>query len=66
MTMILSLLADLRPVCVYCGGPHMTIVAYRRRLARYAYDRFAGTPVYEPSGFPTARVTVGFQVTAQF
>lgn len=44
----------------------MTIVAYRRTLARYAYDRFAGTPVYEPPGFPAARVTVGFQVTAQF
>ncbi|HEF5870831.1 TPA: ShlB/FhaC/HecB family hemolysin secretion/activation protein [Burkholderia cenocepacia] len=32
----------------------------------YGYDLFAGTPVYKPSGFPTARVTVGFQVTAQF
>ncbi|SDR49194.1 hemolysin activation/secretion protein [Paraburkholderia fungorum] len=31
-----------------------------------AYDLFAGTPIYKPSGFPTARVTVGFQLTAQF
>ncbi|WP_423395076.1 ShlB/FhaC/HecB family hemolysin secretion/activation protein [Burkholderia sp. LMG 21824] len=36
------------------------------RFGAYAYDLFAGTPVYKPSGFPTARVTVGFQVTAQF
>ncbi|WP_322104242.1 ShlB/FhaC/HecB family hemolysin secretion/activation protein [Paraburkholderia sp. J41] len=31
-----------------------------------SYDLFAGTPIYKPSGFPTARVTVGFQLTAQF
>jgi len=36
------------------------------RLGAYAYDLFAGTPVYKPSGFPTARVTFGFQLTAQF
>ncbi len=36
------------------------------RLGGYGYDLFAGTPVYKPSGFPTARVTLGFQVTAQF
>ncbi|KVU84300.1 hypothetical protein WK76_25090 [Burkholderia ubonensis] len=36
------------------------------RFGAYAYDLFAGTPVYKPSGFPTARVTVGFQATAQF
>ncbi|MBU9264371.1 ShlB/FhaC/HecB family hemolysin secretion/activation protein [Burkholderia multivorans] len=36
------------------------------RFGAYVYDFFAGTPVYKPSGFPTARVTVGFQVTAQF
>ncbi|WP_425129884.1 ShlB/FhaC/HecB family hemolysin secretion/activation protein [Burkholderia vietnamiensis] len=36
------------------------------RFGSYAYDLFAGTPVYKPSGFPTARVTLGFQVTAQF
>ena len=36
------------------------------RLGAYSYDLFAGTPIYKPSGFPTARVTVGFQVTAQF
>ena len=31
-----------------------------------SYDLFAGTPIYKPSGFPTARVTVGVQATAQF
>ncbi|NLP65385.1 ShlB/FhaC/HecB family hemolysin secretion/activation protein [Paraburkholderia sacchari] len=31
-----------------------------------SYDLFAGTPIYKPSGFPTARVTVGFQLTAAF
>ncbi|MBC8722375.1 ShlB/FhaC/HecB family hemolysin secretion/activation protein [Paraburkholderia sp. 31.1] len=31
-----------------------------------AYDLFAGTPIYKPSDFPTARVTLGFQLTAQF
>ncbi|KVH36248.1 ShlB/FhaC/HecB family hemolysin secretion/activation protein [Burkholderia cepacia] len=36
------------------------------RLGAYGYDVFAGTPIYKPSGFPTARVTAGFQVTAQF
>ncbi|WGY71821.1 ShlB/FhaC/HecB family hemolysin secretion/activation protein [Burkholderia cepacia] len=36
------------------------------RFGAYAYDLFAGTPVYKPSGFPTARVTFGFQLTAQF
>ena len=37
-----------------------------KRLGAYAYDLFAGTPVYKPSGFPTARVTVAFQATSQF
>ncbi|RQQ50445.1 ShlB/FhaC/HecB family hemolysin secretion/activation protein [Burkholderia stagnalis] len=36
------------------------------RFGAYGYDLFAGTPVYKPSGFPTARVTVGFQLTSQF
>jgi hemolysin activation/secretion protein len=36
------------------------------RFGAYAYDLFAGMPVYKPSGFDTASVTVGFQVTAQF
>jgi hemolysin activation/secretion protein len=36
------------------------------RFGGYGYDRFVGTPVYKPSGFPTARATLGFQVTAQF
>ena len=31
-----------------------------------SYDLFAGTPIYKPAGFPTARFTVGFQMTAQF
>lgn len=30
------------------------------------YDLFAGTPIYKPEGFRTARWTVGFQLTAQF
>ena len=30
------------------------------------YDLFAGTPIYKPSGFPTSRLTAGFQLTAQF
>ncbi|MBY4722638.1 MULTISPECIES: ShlB/FhaC/HecB family hemolysin secretion/activation protein [Burkholderia] len=36
------------------------------RFGAYAYDLFAGTPVYKPSGFDTACATVGFQLTAQF
>ncbi|MEM5371696.1 ShlB/FhaC/HecB family hemolysin secretion/activation protein [Paraburkholderia azotifigens] len=36
------------------------------KYAGFSYDLFAGTPVYKPSGFPTARVTVGVQATAQF
>ncbi|RQT10062.1 ShlB/FhaC/HecB family hemolysin secretion/activation protein [Burkholderia contaminans] len=36
------------------------------RFGAYAYDLFAGTPVYKPSGFDTALVTVGFQLTSQF
>lgn len=36
------------------------------RYGAYAYDLFVGTPIYKPSGFPTARITVGFQATAQF
>lgn len=35
------------------------------RFGAYAYDLFVGTPVYKPSGFPTTRVTFGFQLTAQ-
>ncbi|AET91661.1 putative activator/secretion protein [Burkholderia sp. YI23] len=30
-----------------------------------SYDLFVGTPIYKPSGFPTSRVTLGFQMTAQ-
>ncbi|MBR8050838.1 ShlB/FhaC/HecB family hemolysin secretion/activation protein [Burkholderia vietnamiensis] len=36
------------------------------RFGAYAYDLFAGTPIYKPSGLPTARVTFGFQLTSQF
>ena len=36
------------------------------RFGGYGYDLFVGTPVYKPSGFPTTRVTLGFQLTAQF
>ncbi|MFL9942151.1 ShlB/FhaC/HecB family hemolysin secretion/activation protein [Paraburkholderia graminis] len=36
------------------------------RIGGLAYDVFAGTPVYKPAAFPTARVTLGFQATAQF
>lgn len=35
------------------------------QFGAYAYELFAGTPVYKPSGFRTARVTVGFHLTAQ-
>jgi hemolysin activation/secretion protein len=36
------------------------------RFGAYAYDLFAGTPVYKPKDLDTARVTFGFQLTAQF
>lgn len=36
------------------------------RYMGVSYDLFTGTPIYKPAGFPTARVTVGFQLTAQF
>ncbi|SIT41610.1 Polypeptide-transport-associated domain protein ShlB-type [Paraburkholderia piptadeniae] len=36
------------------------------RITGFAYELFAGTPIYKPVEFPTARVTVGFQLTAQF
>ena len=34
--------------------------------AGLSYDLSAGTPLYKPSGFPTARVTVAFRLSAQF
>lgn len=40
--------------------------SFATRLGAYAYEVFVGTPVYKPSGFSTARATVGFQLTAQF
>jgi hemolysin activation/secretion protein len=36
------------------------------KWAGFSYDLFVGTPIYKPSGFPTARFTVGVQGTAQF
>lgn len=36
------------------------------KIAGFSYDLFAGTPIYKPAGFETSRVTVGFQMTAQF
>lgn len=36
------------------------------RFGGVSYDLFVGTPIYKPSGFPTSRVTVGMQATAQF
>jgi hemolysin activation/secretion protein len=36
------------------------------RFVGVSYDLFLGTPIYKPDGFPTARCTVGFQMTAQF
>jgi hemolysin activation/secretion protein len=36
------------------------------RLGTYSYDVFVGTPIYAPPGFPASRVTLGFQLAAQF
>ncbi|MFT4063933.1 ShlB/FhaC/HecB family hemolysin secretion/activation protein [Paraburkholderia sp.] len=36
------------------------------RFAGLSYDLLAGTPIYKPTGFPTARVTLGVQATMQF
>ncbi len=36
------------------------------RFGTYTWDLFAGTPVYKPARFDTARVTLGFQLTGQF
>jgi hemolysin activation/secretion protein len=30
------------------------------------YDIFVGTPLYKPSNYPTARATVGIQITYQY
>ncbi|PPB82732.1 hypothetical protein B0O95_1131, partial [Mycetohabitans endofungorum] len=35
------------------------------RLAIYTYELFAGTPLYRPTALSTARVTVGFRLSAQ-
>ncbi|SEJ87658.1 ShlB/FhaC/HecB family hemolysin secretion/activation protein [Paraburkholderia diazotrophica] len=46
------------------------VIGIRGRVpAKYAglsFDLFAGTPIYKPAGFPTARVTIGLQMIAQF
>ncbi|VWB93095.1 membrane protein [Burkholderia lata] len=36
------------------------------RFGMYAYDLFVGAPVYKPSGFDTVRLTLGFQLNAQY
>ncbi|WP_250507903.1 ShlB/FhaC/HecB family hemolysin secretion/activation protein [Caballeronia sp. GAFFF3] len=36
------------------------------KYAGFSYDFFAGTPICKPSSLETSRVTVGFQMTAQF
>jgi hemolysin activation/secretion protein len=36
------------------------------KFAGVSYDLFAGAPIYKPEGFPTARWTVGFQLTGAF
>jgi len=36
------------------------------KYAGFSYDLFAGTPFYKPAAFETSRVTLGFQMTAQF
>ncbi|MEX3961250.1 ShlB/FhaC/HecB family hemolysin secretion/activation protein [Paraburkholderia sp. EG286B] len=36
------------------------------KYAGLSYDLFMGTPIYKPHGFPTSRLTVGVQATAQF
>jgi hemolysin activation/secretion protein len=36
------------------------------KYAGLSYDLFAGTPIYKPAAFNAARVTLGFQMTAQF
>jgi hemolysin activation/secretion protein len=35
-------------------------------IGTLSWDLFAGTPIYKPDGFDTARVTLGFQVMGQF
>jgi hemolysin activation/secretion protein len=60
------------PSAVYLVGTQLAgaVVGIRgsalAKAGALAYDLFAGTPLYKPSGFPTARVALGFQVTAQF
>lgn len=52
-----AFLAGTQLVGMRGGLPSTYVVA--------SYELFAGTLIYIASGFPTSRVTVGFQVTAQ-
>jgi hemolysin activation/secretion protein len=60
------------PNAAYLAGTQLAgaVVGIRgsttAKVGALAYDLFAGTPIYKPSGFPTATVTLGLQVTAQF
>ncbi|NML34843.1 ShlB/FhaC/HecB family hemolysin secretion/activation protein [Paraburkholderia antibiotica] len=60
------------PSAVYLAGTQLAgaVIGVKgsvpAKIGAVAYDLFAGTPIYKPSGFPTARVTVGFQLIAQF
>ncbi|WP_308445116.1 hypothetical protein [Paraburkholderia flagellata] len=46
-------------VIAICGGVPTKYVSV-------SYDLFAGTPIYKPEGFATARRMFGFQTTAAF
>ncbi|KXU85379.1 hypothetical protein CI15_19570 [Paraburkholderia monticola] len=60
------------PSAVYLAGTRLAgaVVGIKgstsAKAGALAYDLFAGTPIYKPSSFSTAQVTLGFQVTAQF
>jgi hemolysin activation/secretion protein len=59
-----------RGVGIACPQLAGTVIGVRggvpAKIAGLSYDLFAGTPIYKPPGFDTARVTLGFEVTAQF
>ena len=60
------------PHTAFLGGTQLAgaVIGVRggvpSKYASLSYDLFAGTPIYKPSSFETSRVTVGFQMTAQF
>ena len=60
------------PFTAYLAGTQLAgaVVGLRggvpAKTGTYGYDVFMGTPVYAPRGFPASRVTLGFQLTAQF